>query len=49
LLQGFIDAQNAGDVETALALLTDDSVIQLIPPPMEGHDGIFSGKAAIRE
>ncbi len=49
LLQGFIDAQNAGDVEAALALLTDDAVIQLVPPPMEGHDGIFSGKAAIRE
>ena len=49
LLQGFIDAQNAGDVEAALALLTDDAVIQLIPPPMEDHDGIFSGKAAIQE
>jgi hypothetical protein len=41
------DAMNAGDVDTALATLSDDAFIKLVPPPMEGHDGIFSGKEAI--
>ena len=48
LVQGFIEAQNAGDVEGALALLADEAVIQLVPPPMEGDDGIFTGKEEIR-
>ena len=42
------DAMNAGDVDTALATLSDDAFIKLVPPPMEGHDGTFSGKEAIR-
>lgn len=49
VVQRFINAQNAGDVDAALALLADDAVIQLIPPPMEGHDGVFSGKEEIRD
>jgi hypothetical protein len=42
------EAMNAGDLDTALATLSDDAFIKLVPPPMEGHDGIFSGKEAIR-
>ena len=48
IVQGFIDAQNAGDVEGALTLLADEAVIQLVPPPIEGDDGIFTGKEEIR-
>lgn len=42
------DAQNAGDADAALAFLADDAHIQLVPPPMEGHDGVFRGKEEIR-
>ena len=48
IIQGFIDAQNAGDVEGALAFLNENTVIQLIPPPVEGDDGVFTGKEEIR-
>ena len=48
IVQGFIDAQNAGDVEGALAFLADNAVIQLVPPPVEGDDGVFTGKEEIR-
>lgn len=48
IVQGFIDAQNAGDVEGALAFLNEYAVIQLVPPPVEGDDGIFAGKEEIR-
>ena len=48
IVQGFIEAQNAGDVEGALTFLADEAVIQLVPPPMEGDDGIFTGKEEIR-
>jgi ketosteroid isomerase-like protein len=44
----FNEAMDAGDIDQALDLLADDAVIQLIPPPIEGDDGIFSGKAEIR-
>lgn len=48
IVQSFIDAQNAGDVEGALAFLADEAVIKLVPPPVEGDDGIFTGKGEIR-
>ena len=48
IVQGFIDAQNAGDVEGALAFLADNAAIQLVPPPIERDDGIFTGKEEIR-
>ncbi len=48
IVQGFLDTQNAGDVEGALAFLSEDAVIQLVPPPLEGDDGIFTGKEEIR-
>ena len=49
IVQGFIDAQNAGDVEGALAFLADNAVIQLVPPPVEEDDGVFTGKEEIRD
>ena len=48
ILQGFIEALNAGDVEGALAFLADDAVVQLIPPPEPAGDGLFTGKEEIR-
>jgi hypothetical protein len=42
------EAMNAGDADAALEFLADDAYIQLIPPPMEGHDGFFRGKDEIR-
>jgi hypothetical protein len=48
MIMAWNDAQNAGDVDAALAFLADDAFITLIPPPMEGHDGVFRGKEEIR-
>ena len=48
MLMAWLDAQNAGDVDAALAFLADDAFITLVPPPMEGHDGVFRGKEEIR-
>jgi ketosteroid isomerase-like protein len=48
IITAWIDAQNAGDVDASLALLADDTYITLVPPPMEGHDGVFRGKEEIR-
>lgn len=42
-------AMNSGDIDTVLSYMRDDATIQLVPPPMEGHDGVFSGKKALRE
>jgi hypothetical protein len=47
-IMAWLDAQNAGDVDAALAFLADDAFITLVPPPMEGHDGVFRGKEEIR-
>ncbi len=48
IIMAWNDAQNAGDADAALSYLADDAYIQLVPPPMEGHDGIFRGKEEIR-
>jgi hypothetical protein len=48
IIMAWLDAQNAGDVDAALAFLADDAFITLVPPPMEGHDGVFRGKEEIR-
>jgi ketosteroid isomerase-like protein len=48
VVKGFIEAQNAGDVDGALAYLADDAVIQFIPPPEPAGDGVFMGKEEIR-
>jgi hypothetical protein len=48
IIMDWLDAQNAGDVDAALAFLADDAFITLVPPPMEGHDGVFQGKEEIR-
>jgi hypothetical protein len=47
VVEGFIEAQNAGDVEASLAFLADDAVIQFVPPPIPEDDGIFRGKEEI--
>jgi len=36
------EALNAGDIDTALAQLTDDATIEILPPP-PGIDGVFTG------
>ena len=48
MIMAWNDAQNAGDADASLAFLADDAFITLIPPPMEGHDGVFRGKEEIR-
>ena len=48
MIMAWNDAQNAGDADAALAFLADDAFITLLPPPMEGHDGVFRGKEEIR-
>ena len=48
MIMAWSNAQNAGDVDPALAFLADDAFITLVPPPMEGHDGVFRGKEEIR-
>jgi len=48
VVEGFIKAMNAGDVEASLAFLTDDAVIQFVPPPIPEDDGVFTGKEEIR-
>ena len=48
VVEGFVKAQNAGDVEASLDFLADKAVIQLIPPPMPEDDGVFTGKEEIR-
>jgi ketosteroid isomerase-like protein len=48
IVKGFIEAQNAGIVEGALAFLADDAVVQIIPPPEPAGDGVFTGKEEIR-
>lgn len=45
---GIYEALNAGDLDGAMALVADDAVLTLIPPP-EGLDGVFIGKEAIRD
>jgi hypothetical protein len=48
VVEAWAQAMNAYDIEAALSLLTDDAFIKLVPPPMEGHDGVFRGKEEIR-
>lgn len=48
VIQAWGEAINAGDVDLALSFLADEASIQLIPPPLPDHDGVFAGKAAIR-
>jgi len=48
VVEAWQDAMNAGDADAALAFLADDAFIKLVPPPMEGHNGVFEGKEAIR-
>ncbi|RIK39327.1 MAG: hypothetical protein DCC55_18395 [Chloroflexi bacterium] len=47
VVRGVIDAINAGDVDGALALVAEDAVITLFPPP-PGTAGVFQGKEEIR-
>jgi hypothetical protein len=48
MITSWHDAMNARNADAALAFLADDAYIQLVPPPMEGHDGVFRGKEEIR-
>jgi hypothetical protein len=48
IIMAWHDAQSAYDADAALAFLAEDAFITLVPPPMEGHDGVFRGKEEIR-
>ena len=47
VIQAAYDAIAAKDIDRALAMVSDDVVLLLIPPP-EGHDGSFVGKEEVR-
>ena len=47
VIRAIIDAQNAKNIDAALALIADDTVITLIPPPPDST-GVFTGKEEIR-
>lgn len=47
VIRAIIDALNAKNIDAALALVADDAVITLIPPP-PGTTGVFTGKEEIR-
>ena len=48
IVNAWLDALNAGDIDAALSYLADDAVLTFIPPPIPGDDGIFSGKEEIK-
>jgi len=48
VVNAWVEALNAGNIEAALSYLADDAVLTFVPPPTPGDDGIFSGKKEIR-
>jgi hypothetical protein len=47
VINAWLEALNAGDIDTALSHLADDAVVQIVPPA-PGTSGVFSGKEEIR-
>jgi ketosteroid isomerase-like protein len=48
IVNAWLDALNAGDIDTALSYLSDDAVVTMVPPGTPGDDGIFTGKEEVR-
>jgi len=47
IINAWVEALNAGDIDAALSYLADDAVVQIVPPA-PGSSGVFSGKGEIR-
>ena len=47
VINAWLEAVNAGDIDAALSYLADDAVVQIVPPA-PGTSGVFSGKEEIR-
>jgi ketosteroid isomerase-like protein len=47
IVNAWLDALNAGDINAALSYLADDAVVTIVPPP-HGMSGVFTGKEEIR-
>jgi ketosteroid isomerase-like protein len=47
VINAWVEALNAGDIDAALSYLADDAVVQIVPPA-PGTSGIFTGKGEVR-
>jgi hypothetical protein len=47
IIDSWVEALNAGDIDAALSYLADDAVVQILPPA-PGTSGVFTGKGEIR-
>jgi hypothetical protein len=47
IINAWVEALNAGDIDVALSYLADDAVVQIVPPA-PGTSGVFTGKGEIR-
>jgi hypothetical protein len=47
VIDAWVQALNAGDIDVALSYLADDAVVQIVPPA-PGTSGVFAGKGEIR-
>jgi hypothetical protein len=47
VINAWLEALNAGDIDAALSYLADDAVVQIVPAA-PGTSGVFSGKGEIR-
>jgi hypothetical protein len=47
IINAWVEALNAGEIDAALSYLADDAVVQIVPPA-PGTSGVFTGKGEIR-
>ena len=47
IINAWVEALNAGEIDAALSYLADDAVVQIVPPA-PGTSGIFTGKDEVR-
>ena len=47
IINSWVEALNAGDIDAALSYLADDAVVKIVPPA-PGTSGVFTGQEEIR-
>jgi hypothetical protein len=47
IINAWVEALNAGDIDAALSYLADDAVVQIVPSA-PGTSGVFTGKGEVR-
>jgi ketosteroid isomerase-like protein len=47
IINAWVEALNAGEIDAALSYLADDAVVHIVPPA-PGTSGVFTGKGEIR-